>query len=541
MRNLNNKEENIIAVRCFVPYTQLFTYFDDVFLAYPLKTDESISDEEFPTAFILHADKGNFIFLDTNLFNKQEWRSDVLPFILLHELMHGKLKHMFRFRNYFKRNTILANIAVDLFVNTLIAGNFNLPNDFKSRLVLLDNYLSKQSSNVFGNKINPKWFEQITRDNIDTLTDDEIIEIIFNDVQESMDVLDEMIEQAIKEIIESQSNNSQGNDSQDNNSQDNNSQDNNSQGSKDSQDSQAQDSQDSQGSSNSQGSKNSSSGKDLKDLVESAFNKVGEQFNKEFSNNPKFKEGIEKMSSFGNLEQSIKEEIIRRLLGDDGTQGEDTNEGKELNAKDSIKKIIEKIREKSSSKGITGSFFRNFTSDKKKFKKINVLQNYLTRLIKLGYVKYKTVYPNKIFSRSSLVMPDKKFVGGEFSFIVDTSGSMDDQDIKFVMSVVNWLVNNGFIVKMYFNDTEFQEVLIDSPSKLKKIKNIKGGGGSVFTKVFQEVKKKAEFGIFYSDLFIDGLEYLPKTFLVIASGSRQENVASLKSKDYTVFDVKELE
>lgn len=38
--------------------------------------------------------------------------------------------------------------------------------------------------------------------------------------------------------------------------------------------------------------------KDLKDLVDSAFKKVGEKFNKEFANNPKFKESIEKMSSF---------------------------------------------------------------------------------------------------------------------------------------------------------------------------------------------------------------------------------------------------
>lgn len=539
MRNINSKEENILAVRCFVPYTQLFTYFDDVFLAYPLKTDENISDSDFPAAFILHEDnnKDKYIFLDTNLFHKQEWRSDLLPFVLLHELMHGKLKHITRFRNYFKRNRFLANIATDLFINTLIAGNFNLPSDFKSKIVLLDNYLSKQNTNVFGNKINPKWFDQITRDNIEQLTEDEIIEIIFSDVQESMDLLDKMIDQAIKEAIEEQSNNSQNSNSQD--SQSNESQDNNSQ---DSQDSQNSSSSNSSGSSSDNVS-NSSGGmpKDLKDLAESAFNKVGEQFNKEFSSNPKFKESIEKMSSLGNPEQSIKEEILRRLLGDNGSQGEDTNEGKELNAKDSIKKVIEEISKKSSSKGVTGSFFRNFISDKKKFKKINVLQNYLTRLVKLGYVKYKTVYPNKIFSRSSLVMPDKKFVGGEFSFIVDTSGSMDDKDIKFVMSVVNWLVNNGFVVKMYFNDTEYQEALIDSPSKLKKLKNIKGGGGSVFTKVFKEVKKKAEFGIFYSDLYIDGLEHLSKTFLVIASGADKNTINSLQSKGYTVFDVKELE
>ncbi len=522
MRNINSKEENILAVRCFVPYTQLFTYFDDVFLAYPLKTDDDISDAEFPTAFILHEDnnKDKYIFLDANLFHKQEWRSELLPFVLLHELMHGKLKHISRFRSYFKRNRFLANVATDLFINTLIAGNFNLPSDFKSKIVLLDNYFSKQTHNVFGNKINPKWFEQINRGNIDQLTDEEIIEIMFNEVQESMDSIDNMINEAIKEAIEGQSNNSQNNDSQNNNSQGN---------------------QDS--SSNSSDNTNNSSGmpKDLKDLVDSAFNKVGEKFNKEFSNNPKFKEDIEKMSSFGNPEQSIKEEIIRRLLGDNGSQGEDTNEGKELNAKDSIKKIIEEISKKSSSKGITGSFFRNFTSDKKKFKKINVLQNYLTRLVKLGYVKYKTVYPNKIFSRSSLVMPDKKFVGGEFSFIVDTSGSMDDKDIKFVMSVVNWLVNNGFVVKMYFNDTEYQEVLIDSPSKLKKIKNIKGGGGSVFSAVFKEVRRKAEFGIFYSDLYIEGLDILPKSFLVIASGADARSIGSLQSKGYTVFDVKELD
>lgn len=518
MRKLNGKEENIIAVRCFVPYTQLFTYFDDVFLAYPLKTDENISDAEFPTAFILHEDKDKYIFLDANLFHKQEWRSEILPFVLLHELMHGKLKHITRFRSYFKRNRFLANVATDLFINSLIAGNFNLPNDFKSKIVLLDNYLSKQTHNVFGNKINPEWFEQINRGNIDQLTDEEIIEIMFNEVQESMDNLDNMINQAIKEALDEYNNKQQNSQDNSDNSSDNNSDD--------------------------SGTSSNNSGnmpKDFKDLVDSAFNKVGEKFNKEFSSNPKFKEGIEKMSSFGNPENSIKEEIIRRLLGDNGSQGEDTNEGKELNAKDSIKKVVEEISKKSSSKGITGSFFRNFTSDKKKFKKINILQNYLTRLVKLGYVKYKTVYPNKIFSRSSLVMPDKKFVGGEFSFIVDTSGSMDDKDIKFVMSVVNWLVNNGFVVKMYFNDTEYQEALIDSPSKLKKLKNIKGGGGSVFTKVFQEVKKKVEFGIVYSDLYIEGIEYLPKSFLVIASGADAKSIGSLQSKGYTVFDVKELD
>jgi predicted metal-dependent peptidase len=522
MRNINAKEENILAVRCFVPYTQLFTYFDDVFLAYPLKTDNNISDAEFPTAFIMHEDnnKDKYIFLDANLFHKQEWRSELLPFVLLHELMHGKLKHITRFRSYFKRNRFLANVATDLFINTLIAGNFNLPSDFKSRIVLLDNYLSKQNTSVFGNKINPKWFEQITRDNIEQLTEDEIIEIMFNEVQDSMDSIDNIINQAIKEVLDEFTNKQQNSQNNSDNSYDNNSGD---------------------SSDNDSGNNSGNMPKDLKDLVDSAFNKVGEKFNKEFSSNSKFKEGIEKMSSFGNPEQSIKEEIIRRLLGDNGSQGEDTNEGKELNAKEGIKKIIEEISKKSSSKGITGSFFRNFTSDKKKFKKINVLQNYLTRLVKLGYVKYKTVYPNKIFSRSSLVMPDKKFVGGEFSFIVDTSGSMDDNDIKFVMSVTNWLVNNGFIVKMYFNDTEYQEALIDSPSKLKKIKNIKGGGGSVFTKVFKEVKKKAEFGIFYSDLYIDGIEHLPKSFLVIASGANAKEIGSLQSKGYTVFDVKELD
>jgi len=528
MRNINNKEENIIATRCFVPYTQLFTYFDDVFINYPLKTDEKLSNAEFPTAFILHEDKDKFIFLDANLFHKQEWRSELLPFVLLHELMHGKLKHISRFRSYFKRNRLLANIATDLFINSLIVGNFNLPSEFKSKIVLLDNYTNKQSDTVFGNKIKTRWFEQINKENIDHLTDEEIIEIIFSETQESMNSIDDMINQAIKEAVEEFNNNQQNSQS---NSNQQNSQDNN------------QDSNSSCNSSDSPSANASSySGipQDLKDLVDSAFNKVGKKFNKEFSSNPKFKEGIEKMSSFGNIEHSIKEEIIRRLLGDNGSQGDDTNEGKELNAKEGIKKVIEEISKKNSSKGLSGSFFRNFICEKKKFKKINVLQNYLTRLIKLGYVKYKTVYPNKIFSRSSLVMPDKKFVGGEFSFIVDTSGSMSDDDIKFVMSVTNWLVNNGFVVKMYFNDTEYQEVLIDSPSKLRKIKNIKGGGGSVFTKVFQDVKKKAEFGIFYSDLYIEGLDILPKSFLVIASGADNKSISSLQSKGYTVFDVEEL-
>lgn len=128
MRNINSKEENILAVRCFVPYTQLFTYFDDVFLAYPLKTDENISDSDFPTAFILHEDnnKDKYIFLDANLFHKQEWRSDLLPFVLLHELMHGKLKHITRFRNYFKRNRFLANITEQNFNDLIFCKLFNI-------------------------------------------------------------------------------------------------------------------------------------------------------------------------------------------------------------------------------------------------------------------------------------------------------------------------------------------------------------------------------------------------------------------------------
>lgn len=517
IRKINKIEENILAVLCFARFTELFRYFDDVYLEFETKilecsNEDNNSDTEvefFPKAFITTNENEKYIALDSRLFST-EYGKSLLPFVYLHELFHGKLKHMLRFKKYFEKNSMLANEAVDLFINEIILPYFSLPENFVKQIVSLNSINNRHSVNVFGRIIIPSTYELFDKDKMHEYSDEDIMRILF----ENFENLFEKIENMINNAIENSKNSASS--SENSNSDSNKSQNN-----------------------DDENSENSNGNNSIKKF-ESILKDIEKQFNDAMKNDSDFKNSVEKFSSVGNIERNIIEEILKRLTGNNNNY--ESNEGKSENAKENIRKIIEYIDSNGKYKSSTGSLLRKFFSEKKKFSKIGILANYLNRLEKYGHLKQKLMYPNKKFSNTKIVMPKRKFVGGELSIIIDTSGSMSDKDISIIGAYTKYLLNNGIVCRLYFNDTSFKEIYIDSVSKLNKIKDIVGGGGSVFSEVFKYVKKKQEFGILYSDLYIDGLEYLPNSFLVIASnGYDVAAYNKLKNKGYIVYTTNELE
>lgn len=484
------------------------------------------------------------IYLNEKLFTKYTPVYNAVGATLFHEILHQRLSHIKRFEHYFKKNPMLVNFVLDLFIQEIVYQFIDEPKEIKENSICFENFEKtiRNGVNTLGMQLKPK-LKGVGIEQLKKMSDYELMEFFFN----LFDPISNQISQMISETIDKHLNNQGSQQNQNNNqqNQDKNSQQN--QGGQDNQQNQGQNNSNQQGGQNNQqgqdsqsnnGSQSGDSYGNFFELVNNIFNDVANQIRDKAKNDSKFKDDLANASSFGPLDNAIKNEIIRQLIGD----GEISDYDDEKN-----RRILEGFLENNKKYiGTTHGFLRNILLTNEKIKIPQFVLQLFNRLYRGGYFKHRIIYPKKSFkSNDGLVLGKKKYFGLEMYVIVDTSGSMGGEDVEKSMKLLRFLVENNANVFLYFNDVDFQEIEnVNSVAKLHKaVKDgINGGGGSVFDKVFEHVAKKGIPGIVITDLHIYGIEKLPKDAVVIATKDySKQNFDELVNKGYTIVKMEDLE
>jgi predicted metal-dependent peptidase len=523
-RNLNDKERELFDILVYASDTsEAFKGITDTLLEYRVVTNandfevfegKSFRRNGLPIAFI--EGKNKVVFIHKEVLNNRQFYDRYAWFVILHELLHGKFSHLDRFKRFFRRNQVLTNIGLDIFINEILrdianylrnhtsnrdAFNINPSDDeFYENVAFIDTLNSKEQE-AFGVIIKPRKIS-ITKDDSDV----DIILKLFGETEDVANQISQMIDQAIKEVF---STNSPQNNNNSNSCQS----------------SSSCSSSNSSSSSSNSNSNNSNSGdafSDFREVVEKVVEKFAEKFRNEINNNPQFKEGVEKMGSVANIEGSIIKEIVNRLLGNEGDYEE--NEVEDQVAKEAIKKFVKTHQEKFK-RGLSGSFLRDFLDDDPlKVSSINaVIGKVFDVFERGGFLKKRIKYPNKKIRDKKIILGKDYYTGTNINIVIDTSGSIGDDNLKKALSLVKGFLQLGNTVTLYFNDTDFVKHQLNSMSdynKLKRKQKILGGGGSVFKGVIDEItKKKKEFMILYTDLYIDVEEINKKVIVVCDSNN----------------------
>lgn len=484
--------------------------------------------------FTTHERNKPVIYLNEKLFTKYTPVYNAVGATLFHEILHQRLSHIKRFEHYIKKNPMLTNFVLDLFIQEIVYQFIDEPKEIKENSICFENFEKtiRNGVNTLGMQLKPN-IKGVDIEQLKKMSDYELMEFFFD----LFEPVAKEISQMISETIDKHLNNQGGQQNQNNNQQiqgNQNNQQNQGQGNN-----QQQNGQNNQQQGQSNGSQNGDSYGNFFDLVNNIFNDVANQIREKAKNDQDFKNNLANASSFGPLDNAIKNEIIRQLLGED-TDVSDYDDEKN-------RRILEGFFEKNKKYiGTTHGFLRNILLTNEKIKIPQFVLQLFNRLYRGGYFRHRIVYPKKSFrSNDGLVLGKKKYFGLEMYVIVDTSGSMGSEDLEKSMKLLRFLVENNANVHLYFNDIDFQEIEnVNSVAKLYKAlkDNVVGGGGSVFNKVFEHVARKNIPGIVITDLYIHGLEKLPKDAVVIATKDYStQNFNELVNNGYVVVKMEDLE
>lgn len=484
------------------------------------------------------------IYLNEKLFTKYTPVYNAVGATLFHEILHQRLSHIKRFENYFKRNPMLTNFVLDLFIQEIVYQFIDDPKEIKENSVCFENFEKtiRNGVNTLGMQLKPN-LKGVDIEQLKKMSDYELMEFFFDLFEPVAKEISQMISETIDKHLNnqgSQQNQNNNQQNQDKNGQQNQGRQNNQQNQENNSNQQGeQNNQQGQDSQSNNGSQNGDSYGNFFELVNNIFNDVANQIRDKAKNDSKFKEDLANASSFGPLDNAIKYEIIRQLIGEDNKVSDYDDEKN--------RRILEGFFEKNKKHiGTTHGFLRNILITDEKIKIPQFVLQLFNRLYRGGYFRHRIVYPKKSFrSNDGLVLGKKKYFGLEMYVIVDTSGSMGSEDLEKSMKLLRFLVENNANVHLYFNDTDFQEIEnVNSVAKLHKAlkDNVVGGGGSVFNKVFEHVARKNIPGILITDLYIYGLEKLPKDAVVIATKDYStQNFNELVSNGYVVVKMEDLE
>ena len=500
-----------------------------------------IHDKDNPLGYateINNKGDGRIIVLSKHLFDIPNFKdkSEAIVFVLMHEILHHRLLHLKEFKHYLERNQLLANIAMDLIINETILEIMEGKGEFKitEDVWTFRNFESKRKENVLGFKVKPTLDVELMK----KMDDAELLEYLFGLLEPTFNQVMNFIDQEFSSCENNNSSNNNNSSSNDNSSDEENS------SSQENSSSDEKENNSSGEENNSSDEENSNSSSNVDEEVEEKLSEIFQKAQEitrrvirniqdEMRKNNKFREDIGNIGQFGDLAGSIYEEVLKRLLRENGLLPDDENS----DLKETISR--EKLKDFLKHQGKAGSGLRNFVFSKEKMKIPTLVNKIFNFLTKGGYIKKKVSYPNKKVRTSSILHPKRSYEGTHLSVIVDTSGSISDGEMQKFVKILNALISQGVILDIYFNDTEYEEHRnIDSKKKLEKILNdgFKGGGGSVFDEVFR--RNKQNFGILLTDLYISGLEYLPKGFVVILTDNFDNNQASsLKNPKFKLSDL----
>lgn len=195
--------------------------------------------------------------------------------------------------------------------------------------------------------------------------------------------------------------------------------------------------------------------------------------------------------------------------------------------------IISNLSEKAA--GTLPGWVRQFADVKpKRPSYLSQLQSFGNRHI--GETRKTFSPPNKKHSRPNLLIPSKVGTALDIAFIIDTSGSMSEDEINPVLGQISAVLRNAPTsskVHVLFNDAGVQHEVIRGKgnAKLRKIlaAGVQGGGGSVFDDVFQHPAiRQVDAIIFLSDFYIYINDELRVTKPLVCLYTEQYNDRVLK-------------
>lgn len=498
----------------------------------------------------------DIIALNEELFKIEDInkRTKFIALVLAHEALHIRLRHMKRFSEYLRKYPFITNVVMDLYINHIVDQLFNgrIDDDIWQNVFSFRNF--GKVKKVLGLDIDSKNLLDV--DKMKEMDEDELLNYFLQFAEKLADEIQQLIEQAIDNMQKNQNNNNNQQDNSNGNQQGENS-DNENSGNGNSDNGNSGNSEENQGENdnenegnkenNNQGdnegednnssngtSDNNNSGNigdklsDLAETIEQITQEVANKLRDKAKNDKELKKQLDNVGQFGPVEGFIRQ-MVKDMLNPPGEPGE----GEDNYNREKLKEFVENFQK---IKGNSGSFFRSVLVNKQKIPIPSFVLKLFNRLEKNGYLRRRIVYPNK-HVKSNVILGKRKFFGMEMNAIVDTSGSISQEELDKFIKILAYMIEQGVQFNIYFNDTQYQEVRgIDSIQKLKKVlkADIIGGGGSVFNQVFEE--NKSDYGLLFTDLYIDGLEVLPRNFAVVVTKDHDKhNLNEIAKTNYVIL------
>jgi predicted metal-dependent peptidase len=175
----------------------------------------------------------------------------------------------------------------------------------------------------------------------------------------------------------------------------------------------------------------------------------------------------------------------------------------------------------------------SITNPKMSWKQL--LQRYVRANLPFDYTWKR---PNKKTYSSGIYLPNVEKQGIHIVFLIDTSGSMSEKELKEAFGEIMGIVKtiHGVTLHVIYHDTDVYEgsSLLNPTAQdiMKELKNCKGGGGTDFTTAYKYLEEKVK----DADVFIhftDGYDRFPKKFnkpIIICLQSSGKNIDAVKSE-----------
>lgn len=493
-----------------------------------------------------------------------------VTFIWLHEVYHALFKHLIkqkRLENEYPMPSSAYNIAFDIFINTLVKYNpgiLSLLSDGKTKvtehkdLSIYNNcmrfYESKEEvkeslkqrvgliEQMTGEEADPDeiWLlNVITAPEVEEMSDNELVRVLYDHLKDFLDEYQSIFEQALQDVLQdgqngndpnagagkgqptpggtstpdptgSQEGQEQGQDGDDEDSQSGGAapSDQDGQGDQEPQEAQegSQGDQDQEDDGGDQDEQQTGSGDGWKDFQEKLNERVMEGIKEKAQNDPKFKEAVKKY--FANLPElpSTSLQASMEAIAESGSMTADEMIDA-MKAKGVIRDLVSQAEDKM--QGTLPGWLRAFGDVKPERPAwADVIRTFGKRA--LGQKRATYSPPNKRHTRADLLVASRIDDQADLGFVIDTSGSMGDDEILPVISQIEYFVRNapqGTNFHLLFNDAKVSYHLIKG-KKVKALREllkngVQGGGGSVFTECFRHpALKKVDALIFLSDFFI---------------------------------------
>lgn len=410
-----------------------------------------------------------------------------LMFVYLHELMHERFSHLYKYKQYksiYTMPQVVYNVAFDIFINTMLKHfpkrEFRSCDFYKLGCRYYENIADLEENFVHLNdQFDLKLTKQeITMRNflldktIESLSDEELVQVLYSLFKDFFDQYDKLVKQAVQKFL-SQLNDDKHSD-------------------KDSSSNNRDDQQ--------KHSKKSSGKNNIADIEKTLNDYLTEEIKNELNNNSEFKENFKNYASnFSNL-PSVNVEY-----GQAPSEPSVQDRAKMIKASQTAEKLINEMEKH---KGNLPGFLRSFANIEKEVPDyIELLQGFSSRFIGTDRGTYSP--PNKKVG-GSLILPS--FVDNEINllFVVDTSGSMSDESIGKIIAHIKAIIDtlsSDTTIHIAFNDVDYELIQVNGSNldELKTIlkKGIYGGGGSEFTEVFKmPIIEEVDAIIFMSDFYI---------------------------------------